>query len=405
MVPEPLATLPPRPTLQQLLMWLRDHPYNCIPVVAATSPAGVSLGECSASKRSGCEVHRGAGGIGGSSAAATAGAAAAAAAAAAGAAGAEGAEGAHSQGRELLGVVLRWQVMSFLTHPALLQLLLQRTDGHPAGSRQVGVSPTGVGDGAAVAVDLQGLPLFDTLSQAERVMIISLLAQAPPNQRRDVSQAAEREVIDSYLGMHHPNADTVQSEASSGSLYKRHSSQAWGLKYLEQEQAVRQRAAGGLAAGARRAWSSCVRLGEGVRRRVEEEQKEEGQQQQQQQQQPNDGVVNSAANQQQEEQQQQQQQQGGKTTGPKRQRLGIGYSAMSDAERGALLSKTLDLSPLLQQYNFQLQPDAPLELAHDWMRHLGAHSILVTRHGRSRLAGVVTREDMLAAHEGGMKQD
>jgi hypothetical protein len=66
----------------------------------------------------------------------------------------------------------------------------------------------------------------------------------------------------------------------------------------------------------------------------------------------------------------------------------------------ALLAQRLDLSLLFQDCPFELPPSAPLEHAHELMRSIGVHGVLVTQRRGTRLAGVVTRRELLMCSEG-----
>lgn len=176
MAPAPLAGLPRRPSVAQLARLLRDADHNTFPVICdgglgpGGSPGGAAGGGPAAGKHG---------------------------------AAAEAAE--VRRGWPLAGVVYRWQLVSLLRHPALLQQLVALQQGEqPAGGGAAG------GEAADVAVRL---PAQTTDLPADlRMLLLSLLAQGPG----EVTPAEEQRLLQQYL--EEPAADgdaAVQAPAEA----------------------------------------------------------------------------------------------------------------------------------------------------------------------------------------------
>lgn len=145
MRPEPLASLPCRPTLRQLLAWLQRHPHSLVPVVTGEGGScneellgegGKGPGEAGQQHGRGGEAEGGtaepgAGWVGG------------------GAGGEGGRDMGTSQGgsRQLVGVVYRWHLLSLLQHPELMRVLLEEAGGHGEGGGALGELGHGSGLG------------------------------------------------------------------------------------------------------------------------------------------------------------------------------------------------------------------------------------------------------------------
>jgi hypothetical protein len=408
MSPAPLAVLPPQPTLEQVLQWLRRHPHSLIPVVgggeageggAEGDEAGEACGSGGGESTvgSGCSTVRGRGG---------------------GGCGGQGAIGGG--GMVLRGVVYRWQLLSCLKHPVLLRTLLlaPSSDGSgdcsgaaaaadgEAGPRPAGAPAAGGGaaegataaaappaDGTAdVAVNVApGAPL-EELAPPQRGALFSLLMQGPPNQTPESAAADESALINSYLGPATPPATAGSNSGSGGGGGgggRGGGAQSW-LARLRLRRRAAAAARGGEGAAARPAGedpgnprlaavakggsivgkaavgASCPQLPLEPFVPYPGTDGADGK-----------GATSSAAS-----------GSGGA------QEVGEDGSAGPAAAPG--LGRRLELSPLFQCFPFELPPGAPLEAAHELMRHLGVHSVLVTARPAARLVGVVTRRTLLA---------
>ncbi|KAI8476262.1 MAG: chloride channel [Monoraphidium minutum] len=366
MSPGPPAVLPPRPTLRQVLEWLRRHPHSLIPVVEGDG--GAATDTESAAAADGCAGRDAAGGGSG------------------GGDGPKAAAAARGDGPILRGAVYRWQLISCLKHPTLLHTLLLQPGGGDGGGAPL--APAAAAAGANVVVEVApGSPL-DALEPARRGALFALLTQGPPNTTPEAAEAQEGALIDSYLGP--PQGAPATGGSSSGVAA---GARCCGVR--RRRQRGRQQAAatapdgsrsgpgsqGGPDAGAASTSGADADGGNGLPPQQAHSQPA-----------ANGSLSNGAA---------------AVDAAPDAQaQRGDGRDSSSSGggdggPAAALLARRVDLAPLFQSSPFDLPPDAPLEAAHELMRHLGVHSVLVTARPEPRLLGLITRRTLLAREHGG----